>query len=270
RFEEVTIRAIAQEAGVSLSTLYAHFSSRGHILAGFTKDIDRAVLAGNFADMADEHPRDRLFDVLMARLDALVPYRLGIGELLRAARRDGALALGLNALSMQSLAWMMAAADLSVSGWKGRVAVQSLSIAFANVLRVFADEDDPGMPRTMAKLDSELRGLEARHKRFAKMFGSAVGRGVPPRRRASQGDGSGNAGGPAGADTGAAADTEPKAPSATNETATGAASPDMPPAPTMPGDGGSFASGGDENAGEGATDDATQPPSEKDKPNETP
>ena len=45
------------------------------ILAAQMKDIDRAVLEGGDADMAKEPPRDRLFDVLMRRLEALAPVQ---------------------------------------------------------------------------------------------------------------------------------------------------------------------------------------------------
>ena len=39
------------------------------------KAVDGEVLAGIYADMADEPPRERLFDVLMRRLDALEPHK---------------------------------------------------------------------------------------------------------------------------------------------------------------------------------------------------
>ncbi|MEM8662711.1 MAG: helix-turn-helix domain-containing protein [Pseudomonadota bacterium] len=173
-YEEVTVRAIAEAAGVSLGELNRHFPTRGHILKGFARQIDGAVLENTFSDMADEAARDRLFDVLMSRLDALAPHKAALKSLMRAARRDPGVALGLNAIALRSQSWMLAAAGLSATGWRGRVAVQSLAVAFAKVLRTFVDEDDPGMPRTMAKLDRELRELESRHKRLARVFGDAL------------------------------------------------------------------------------------------------
>jgi len=184
--EEVTLRAIAAEAGVSLAVLYAHFATRGHIIAGFSRRIDRTVLAGTFSDMAGESPRDRLFDVLMTRLDALTPHRAAVRALMRAARRDPALAAGLGAIAMRSSAWMLAAAGLTVTGWRGRLALQGLTVAFARVLRTFVDETDPGLPRTMAALDRELRELERRHNRFARIFGGAIREDRPDARGASE------------------------------------------------------------------------------------
>ena len=173
-FADVTVVDIARAAGVSLAELNAHFSTRHAILAAFSRRIDGIVLAADMSDMADESPRDRLFDVLMTRLDALRPYRAALQSLLRSARRDPELALSLNAAALRSQAWMLAAAGVTPKGWRGRLAVQSLVAAFAKVLRTFLAEDDVGLPRTMASLDQELKTLEARHDRLARFFGGAL------------------------------------------------------------------------------------------------
>ena len=175
-FEDVTLRTIAAEAGVSLAVLNTHFSGRGAIIDAFARRIDHAVLETGFDDMVGETPRDRLFDVLMARLDALTPYRAAIKGLMRAVRRDPALGFALNAIATRSMGWMLAAAGLSAPGWRGRIAVQALTVGFAQVLRVFVDEADPGMPQTMARLDKELRDLEAGHHRLQRLFGGALRR----------------------------------------------------------------------------------------------
>jgi len=181
-FSEVTVRAIAEEAGVSLAVLNRHFATRGAILRAFSHGIDQAVLAADVSDMADEAPRDRLFDILMTRLDALAPHREALRGLMAAARRDPQLALTLNGIATGSLTWMLAAAGVSVRGWRGRIAVESLAFSYAKVVRVFLSEEDPGMPRTMAALDEALKQLEARHARLARLFGPAVSaeRAAPP------------------------------------------------------------------------------------------
>ena len=90
QFLEVTPRVIASEAGVTLAQLRAEFASRGHIIAAFAKRIDDVVLSGQYDDMADEPARERLFDVMMSRIEALKPYRLAMGELIAMSRRGSA------------------------------------------------------------------------------------------------------------------------------------------------------------------------------------
>lgn len=183
RFEDVTLRAIAQRSGISLGELATTFSSRGAILAAYTKEVDERVLSASFDDMADQEPRDRLFDVLMSRIEMLREHRVAMASLIEAARRDSQLALFLNGLTVRAMRWMMEAAAISPRGTKGALATQRLAIGFARVMRVAAKEEDPGMPRTMAALDRELREMEENHKRLARYFGSAV-RAAPAAREA--------------------------------------------------------------------------------------
>ena len=49
------------------------FGSVLAVIAAHMKEIDRKVLAGGEADMAEEPPRERLFDVMMRRLEMLAP-----------------------------------------------------------------------------------------------------------------------------------------------------------------------------------------------------
>src|SRR5437660_10730429 len=66
-FEEIGLAEIARAASVSLSQLRGEFSSPLAILAAQVKATDRAVLAAATADadMAEEPPREKVFDVLM-------------------------------------------------------------------------------------------------------------------------------------------------------------------------------------------------------------
>lgn len=233
-YEEVTVTAIADAAGISLAALASHFPSRGHILDAFVRRIDEAALSGDFSDMADEPPRERLFDVLMARLDALRPYRSALASLMHAVRRDPQLALGLNALAVRSQGWMLAAAGIQPVGWRGRIATQGLAVSFTKVLRVFVKEEDAGLPRTMAALDRELRQSEANYQRAARFFGDAV-RDVarPPRVRATD-DGAGDAFAAAAT---VAAPPPPPQPAAPLTPAAAAHDPDL--SPTVSSEGGS-------------------------------
>jgi AcrR family transcriptional regulator len=156
RFEQIGFGEIAARAGVSLAELRDAFSSTLAIIAAFLKDIDRAVLAGGEAEMAQEPPRERLFDVMMRRIEALTPYKLAVRSLARSAAFNPGLAFALNGLSVRSQQWMLAGADISASGPKGMIRAQGLQMLFTSVVRTWLDDDDPGLARTMAALDRAL------------------------------------------------------------------------------------------------------------------
>src|ERR1700692_1512605 len=68
RFEDISISAICAKAGVSLADFRDSFPSKGAVLAGFSKRIDRIVLEAQTDDLATEEPKERLFDVLRGGL----------------------------------------------------------------------------------------------------------------------------------------------------------------------------------------------------------
>ena len=155
-FERIGFAEIAARAGLSLAQLRDEFSSTLAMLAAHIKEIDRAVLAGGDADMAEEPPRERLFEVLMRRLEALAPYKAAVRSLLRSARRNPGLALALNAMAVRSQQWMLTAADIGASGPKGMLRAQGAALIFARVLAVWIDDEDSGLAQTMAELDRTL------------------------------------------------------------------------------------------------------------------
>jgi len=160
-FEKIGFTDIAERAGMSLADLRGEFASPLAILAAHVKELDRQVLAGSDPDMDEESPRERLFDVLMRRLELLAPHKQAVRSLMRSARRDPPLALALNAMTVRSLQWMLTAAGINASGPKGMVRSQGLALLYANVLRTWVD-DDEDQTRTLAALDSQL----ARGQRF--------------------------------------------------------------------------------------------------------
>jgi AcrR family transcriptional regulator len=155
---EIDLTDIAAQANLSLAQLRAEFGSPLAILAAYIKSVDEAVLEGSDTGGEDdeETPRERLFDVLMRRLDILAPDKDAIDTLMHSARRNPPLALALNSLAVQSQRWMLTAAGIKTNGPKGMIRAQGLALMFAQVLTVWLEDDDPGLDRTMAALD---RGL---------------------------------------------------------------------------------------------------------------
>jgi AcrR family transcriptional regulator len=163
RIEQIGLAELAEAANVSLAQLRSEFPSTLAILAAHIKSIDRAVLAEGSGDLEDEPPRERLFDVLMRRLETLAPHRDAVRSLLRSATVNPPLAVALNGLAVRSQQWMLTAAGVNASGPRGMVRAQGLALLFGSVLRTWVNDDDPGLARTMAALDRAL----ARGQRFA-------------------------------------------------------------------------------------------------------
>jgi AcrR family transcriptional regulator len=163
RFEDISIRDICKTAGVTLADFRDAFPSKGAVLAGFSRRIDRAVLAQESEQLADESPRERLFDILMRRLEVMASYREGLREVVAWLRREPAAAFAMNQVVVNSMRFMLEAAGIEAEGGAaGALKLQGLALAWARILGVWLGDDDPGLSKTMAELDRALtRGERA-------------------------------------------------------------------------------------------------------------
>ena len=155
-WEDISLTDVATRAHVSLGTFRDLFPSKGAVLAAFVRKIDREVLDGIGDELADEPPKERLFDVLMRRLDILAPYRLGLEGIFEWSARDPLAAAGLNRLMLNAMRFMLEAAGIDSEGPVGALKLQGLVIAWRRVMQTWFSDDDPGLAATMATLDREL------------------------------------------------------------------------------------------------------------------
>jgi AcrR family transcriptional regulator len=187
-WEEITLSDIALRAGVSLADFRDHFPSKGAVLAGFARRIDRIVLEGTTTDLVGETAKERLFDVLMRRIDALKPYRDALQSISDWSRGDLMAAAALNGVLVNSMRFMLEAAGIDSEGPVGTLKLQGLAMAWNRVLDAWFEDDDPGLSATMAALDRELtRGdrLVARAEDLQRLTAPlrAVGRALLASRR---------------------------------------------------------------------------------------
>ncbi len=154
-----TLAAIAVEAGVGAAALYDRFPDKTAIVAGVMRRIDRTMLASGDGEAADGSPRDRLFDVIMRRFEALQAERAGIAALASAGIDPVGAPTLLGAWS-RSLAWMLEAAGVDASGLAGRLRIAGLAVVYARTFRVWVADDSADLGKTMAALDRLLAQAE--------------------------------------------------------------------------------------------------------------
>lgn len=154
----MSLAEIAGRAGMKLADLVENTPTKTAILDAYTQRIDRSMMESK-TDIA-EPIRDRLFDVLMRRFEAMAPDRAGLSAILRGTGDDPwALACGARRLCA-SMALALETAGISSSGLGGMARVQALAMIYLVVLRTFADDDSADLARTMAALDKALRRAE--------------------------------------------------------------------------------------------------------------
>lgn len=177
-WRDVGLAEFAGAAGVGVAELYPDYPSKLAVLVAFIRRTDREVLAAGFKFSPDDTARDRLFEVLMRRFDALRPHREAIRRIRRDLMRVPPEAAALLPALGCSMTWMLTAAEIGTDGPPGRVKAAGLAGVWLRTMAVWVEDDTADMARTMAALDRNL----GRAGRWAQLL---FGRGTRRRREAA-------------------------------------------------------------------------------------
>lgn len=149
----VSFDDIVAQAGVSAAEAADYANSKCEVLVLLGEQIDAAMLDG---EPADGSPKDKLFDLIMRRFDALQPYREAVLAIMQDAPRDPLLTPRLLPSFRQSLSLILQEADIAPTPLRV-LGLGALSLA---VLQAWRSDDSADMSKTMAALDNRLDQLE--------------------------------------------------------------------------------------------------------------
>jgi AcrR family transcriptional regulator len=180
-WRRLTIAEVGETAGVTKADLARHAPDKPALLDAFARMIDRAVLTDP-APGEDEPARDRLFDLLMRRFDALSQHRAGTRAILRDLRADPVAALGQAKALERSMRWTLDAAGIGTRGLAGGLRTRALSVLYLIVLRVWETDDSEDLARTMKALDERLRQAEQLENSFGRRLACGPRRSRPEPR----------------------------------------------------------------------------------------
>jgi AcrR family transcriptional regulator len=154
----LSLADIAAATGLTLAQLYAVFPSKLAVLDAFERRINEQTLSGTAS--ADETIRDRLFDLVMRRLDALAPYKPGIKALVRDLPLDPAAMLCGGPRFLNAMRWMAESAGVETGGIGGMLRVKGLAAVYLATLRAWLNDDSADNTKTLAALDRALKQAE--------------------------------------------------------------------------------------------------------------
>jgi AcrR family transcriptional regulator len=182
-WQAMSLVDVARRADVPLVECYRAIPDKVSLLCRLLAATDEAMLAGGPTD-PNEATRDRLFEVVMRRFDALQSRREGMVEILRALPFDPVSNVALLPRLARSLTWMLQTAGIDTSGVPGSLRIKALGVVYLYALRAWIDDETPDMSRTMAALDKALRRAEQVAGRFSRGLGRDVAGDSAPRGEA--------------------------------------------------------------------------------------
>jgi hypothetical protein len=153
----------------------------------FDRQMAEGAEAAGGVDLT-QRLRDRLFDLLMLRFEAMEPHRAALLAL--DPGPDPVATAALHHRHVRLAGWAMALAGMDSDGVAAKARAQGLALLVAQVRAAWRQDTAGDFARTMAALDKGLRRAEETFGRFAGFTGS-------PRPQRPEG-----AGGPAGPQAG--------------------------------------------------------------------
>ncbi len=156
-WQTVSAAAAARAAGLPLVQARERFPGRAAILLRFGRLADRASLA----EVPPEgSARDRLFDLLMRRIDVFQAHRAGVLALFRAVPAQPPTALLLALATRRSMRWLLEAAGIPTRGLRGELRVKGLVAVWLWTMRAWRGDETEDLSVTMAALDRALGRAE--------------------------------------------------------------------------------------------------------------
>jgi len=155
-----SLQDIARACKCSLADLHDIFEDRNDILAAYGRQIDHKVMERISIDPTSPE-RDRLFDVMMERFDALNDDRDAVISILESFRTDPKQAVITLPHLGRSMIWMLEAAGIEANGPKGAMTALGLTGVYLYTLRAWKEDISSDMGKTMAALDKALGQAES-------------------------------------------------------------------------------------------------------------
>lgn len=164
-WKEVTLARLAAAAGRPLAELYG--ASLWEAVDCAEEAFDRAIAEG--VDKLDpkQSVRDRLFELIMRRFEAMEPHRAAVLAMEQGVDRDPTLLASQHQRHVRCARWVLALAGLEADGMTGQARAQGLGVIIGQARAAWRGDDAGDFARTMASLDKNLRRAEEMFGRWA-------------------------------------------------------------------------------------------------------
>ncbi|UPT61916.1 MAG: hypothetical protein M0D54_16175 [Hyphomonadaceae bacterium JAD_PAG50586_4] len=164
-WREVTLIRLADAAARPVSDFYG--ATLGEAVDCVEEAFDRAI-----ADATDELDpkqtvRDRLFELIMRRFEAMEPHREAVLAMEHGLDRDPTLMASAHQRHVRCARWVLAIAGMEADGMTGQARAQGLGVIIGQARAAWRGDSAGDFAKTMASLDKNLRRAEEMFGRYA-------------------------------------------------------------------------------------------------------
>ena len=161
KWEDVTLGDVSDVTKIPMPEIVNAVGTKFGILSLYLRRLDAETLANLDHDTTDASIRERIFDTLLCRLDAMDVHKTAIDSIIRATLQDPLVTWHSAQLLGRSLTYMLEVSGVSSSGISGFSRISGLGIIYLRTLQIWLTDDSADMSKTMAELDKRLRQAES-------------------------------------------------------------------------------------------------------------
>lgn len=166
--ERFSFVELARRAELTLAEVYAEIPDHGALLRAVGRRLDQEMLGIEVSELDGLSPRERVFELIMRRLDAMAPYKEGLRALAGKAGREPTL-LAAACCNLDRLSRRLVDAAALVAGpTMKQMARRATAAVYLRTFQVWLDDDTEDMARTLAELDRRLQQAESTARFFAR------------------------------------------------------------------------------------------------------
>ena len=169
-WRRVGVRDIAEASGIPAEALRREYPCKTSILLAYAKEVERRAAAAPTPFDPEDTVRDRLFELLMQRLDILEEHRASVTNVLRDMPFDPLGAAASAPELLRLMGTVLEQAGVPAGGPAGWLRRKGLAAVWLATLYVWSGDDSPDHARTMAALDGNLRRAEPAARLLARPF----------------------------------------------------------------------------------------------------
>lgn len=160
-WRHLSLTELARRADVPLARVHAELPDRSALVRRLGHRLDAQMLALPAQELDGMTPRERVFELVMRRFDAMAAYKDGLRVMARQARSDPAL-LAMSLCNIRRLGRSLFDVAETADPWPiAALARRALAAIYVRTFAVWLDDDTPDMARTLAELDLRLQQAES-------------------------------------------------------------------------------------------------------------
>jgi hypothetical protein len=164
-WREVALTQLAAATGRPLADLFG--ATLWEIVDCAEEAFDRAIADGAEKLDPSQSVRDRLFDLVMRRFEAMEQHRVAVLAMEQGVDRDPTLLASAHQRNVRTARWVLALAGLEADGMTGQARAQGLGVIIGQARAAWRGDDAGDFAKTMASLDKNLRRAEEMFGRWA-------------------------------------------------------------------------------------------------------